>query len=85
MAKVRHKNTDKVSRRQGKAFLFASCSLFRLLNTFVLQIPIQTLIILTDRDAKITLLAWGTSGFNSVHGAEWPDIIDMHELKSYQH
>ena len=22
MAKVRHKNTDKVSRRQGKAFLF---------------------------------------------------------------
>ena len=34
MAKVRHKNTDKVSRRQGKAFLFDSCSLFRLLKTF---------------------------------------------------
>ena len=34
MAKVHHKNTDKVSRRQGKAFLHDSCSLFRLLNMF---------------------------------------------------
>ena len=62
MAKGSHKNTDKVSRRQGKAFLFDSCSLFRLLNTFNLQIPIQTVIILSDRDAQITLLAWGTCG-----------------------
>ena len=28
MAKVRHKNTDKVSRRKGMAFLFDSFSLF---------------------------------------------------------
>ena len=34
MAEVCHNNTDKVSRRQGKAFLFDSCALFRLLNTF---------------------------------------------------
>ena len=26
-AKIRHRNTNKVSRRQGKAFLFDSCTL----------------------------------------------------------
>ena len=28
MTKIHHTNTDKVSRRQGKVFLFNSCSLF---------------------------------------------------------
>ena len=55
MAKLRHKNTDKVSRRQGKAFLFDSCSLF--FNTFA-NSHMQTLIILSDRDAQITLSAF---------------------------
>ena len=57
MGKLRHKNTDKVSRRQGKAFLFDSCSLFRLLNTFA-NSHMQTLIILSDRDAQITMSAF---------------------------
>ena len=67
MDKVRHKNPDKLSERQGKAFLFDSCSLFRdrLLNMFA-NFHLQTLIILTDRDAQITLLAWGTCDYERI-------------------
>ena len=39
MAKVCHKKTDKVSRRQGKEFLFDSCSLFSTLK-YVCKFPI---------------------------------------------
>ena len=68
MAKIRHTNTGKISRRQGKPFLFNSCPLFLIqTNTYKLRHCVTLIVTLKLQRSNKGLYfnahtAWATCG-----------------------